>query len=204
MPTGYTAYIEDGDITTGKEFLKLCTRAFGIAIDQKDEPLSVPTQTKFEPNNYYKEKYDKALLALEQAKKITFDEAKNQMWIAYEKRIADYKSYADREISMNNKYEKVRREVNDWNPPTEEHNGLKKFALEQIDMCMTKQKYIDEYIAKSNELFDGSDEAVHQYMIDNIEMCQEEVDRAYESWQEELNRAKSKNKWMKQFLDSLN
>ena len=36
MPTGYTAYIEDGDITTGKEFLKLCTRAFGVAIDQKE------------------------------------------------------------------------------------------------------------------------------------------------------------------------
>ena len=57
MPTGYTAYIEDGDITTGKEFLKLCTRAFGIAIDLKDEPLSVPTPTHFEPNTYYKERY---------------------------------------------------------------------------------------------------------------------------------------------------
>ena len=33
MPTGYTAGIEDGKITTGKEFLKLCTRGFGIAID---------------------------------------------------------------------------------------------------------------------------------------------------------------------------
>lgn len=29
MPTGYTAYIKDGEITSGKEFLKLCTRAFG-------------------------------------------------------------------------------------------------------------------------------------------------------------------------------
>ena len=32
MPTGYTAFIEDGDITTGKEFLLLCLRNFGIAI----------------------------------------------------------------------------------------------------------------------------------------------------------------------------
>ena len=50
MPTGYTAYIENGDITTGKEFLKLCTRAFGVAIDQKDDPLSVPTKTKIKNN----------------------------------------------------------------------------------------------------------------------------------------------------------
>lgn len=202
MPTGYTAYIEDGDITTGKDFLKLCTRAFGIAIDQKEDPLSVPTKTKFEPNSYYKERYEKALSALEQAQKITFDEAKSQMRLAYEKRISDYRQFADKEISMNKKYEKVRKEVEEWNPPTEEHTELKKFALEQIDMCVTKQKYIDEYIEKSKELFDGSDEAVHKYMIDNIDLCQVDVDRAYKSWQEELERVESKNKWMQQFLDS--
>lgn len=28
--TGYTAQIENGNITTGKDFLKLCTRAFGM------------------------------------------------------------------------------------------------------------------------------------------------------------------------------
>lgn len=203
MPTGYTAYIEDGEITTGKDFLKLCTRAFGIAVDQKDEPLSVPTQTKFKPNNYYKERYDKALIALERAKQITFDEAKTQMRLAYEKRIADYKRYADKEISMNKKYEKVRKEVEAWEPPTDKHSGLKKFALEQIDMCVTKQKYIDEYIEKSKELFDGSDDVVHEYILDNIERCQIDADRAYKSWQEELERVESKNKWMQQFLDSL-
>ena len=65
MPTGYTAYIEDGDITTGKEFLKLCTRAFGIAIDLKDEPLSVPTKTHYEPSPYYKEDYEEEYIITE-------------------------------------------------------------------------------------------------------------------------------------------
>ena len=61
MPTGYTVYIKNGDITTGKEFLKLCTRNFGIAIDIRDESLSVPTPTHFEPHSYYKKAYDKAV-----------------------------------------------------------------------------------------------------------------------------------------------
>ena len=86
MPTGYTAYIEDGDITTGKEFLKLCTRAFGIAIDLKDEPLSVPTPTHFEPDTYYKERYEKALEDFDEANNLTFDNAKTQMKDAKEKR----------------------------------------------------------------------------------------------------------------------
>ena len=166
--------------------------------------MSVPTPKSFEPDNYYKERYDKALLALEEAKKLTFEDAKIQMRTAYENRISDYKRYAEKEIAMNEKYAKVRNEVEAWTPPTDEHNGLKKFALEQIDMCVTKQKYIDEYIEKSKEEFDGSDKAVRQYMDGNIKMCQEQVDRAYESWQEELERVKSKNEWMSKFLESLN
>lgn len=49
MPTGYTSYIYDGKITNGSDFLKLCTRAFGIAVDIKDENLSVATPNHFEP-----------------------------------------------------------------------------------------------------------------------------------------------------------
>ena len=77
MPTGYTAYIEDGDITTGKEFLKLCTRAFGVAIDQKDDPLSVPTKTKFEPSQYYIDAYNGACDELKKAKSMSFFEARD-------------------------------------------------------------------------------------------------------------------------------
>lgn len=203
MPTGYTAYIEDGKITTGKEFLKLCTRAFGIAIDLKDAPLSVPTPAHFKSDTYYKERYDKALEELNKANNLTFEEAKIQMKNAYEERISDYKRYTEREIAMNEKYAKVRNEVETWNPPTEDHQGLKRFALEQIDMCVTKQKCIDEYLEKSKEVFDDSDEAVEKYISYNIRYCKEELDRAYKSWKEELERTEKKNIWMKKFLESI-
>ena len=203
MPTGYTAYIEDGDITTGKEFLKLCTRALGIAIDLKDEPLSVPTPTHFEPDTYYKEKYEKALEELNKANNLTFDEAKIQMRADYERRISDYKSWAKKEISMNQKYVKVRKEVEEWIPPTDEHQGLKQFALEQIDMSFTKQEYIDEYLERSKETFDDSDEAVEKYISDNIQYCKESLDRAYKSWKEELERTEKKNIWIRKFLESI-
>lgn len=203
MPTGYTAYIEDGEITTGKEFLKLCTRAFGIAIDVKDEPLSTPTPSSFEPSPFYKESYDRALKKLEEVNKMTFDEAKIQMRADYEKRISDYKAYAERETAMNEKYAKVRKEVEEWIPPTGEHEGLKKFALEQIDMCVTKQEYIDEYLEKSKEEFDDSDEAVQNYINDIVDYYQRDAERSYKSWQEELERTRSKNEWMTKFLESL-
>lgn len=203
MPTGYTAYIENGEITTGKEFLKLCTRAFGVAISVRDEPLSTPTPSSFEPSPFYKESYDKALKKLKELNNMTFDEAKIQMKADHEKRISDYKSYAEQAIIKNEKYIKVGKEIEEWIPPTEEHEGIKKFALEQIDMSMTKQKYIDEYLERSKEEFDDSDEAVQNYINDIIDYYQRDIERSYKSWQKELERARSKNEWMKQFLESL-
>lgn len=203
MPTGYTARIEDGSITTGKDFLKLCTRAFGIAIDLKDEPLSITTPTKFKPDIYYRNRLDKARAELENAKNMSFEDAKTKMVKSHVNSIKMYKSLAEQYIKHNEKYAKVRAEVEVWNPPTEEHCNLKRFALEQIDISVEKQEWIDYYVQKANEKLDDSDEAVKRFIAEQIESCYEEVIRAEAAWEEELERVASKNTWMKKFLDSL-
>ena len=203
MPTGYTAGIEDGTITTGKDFLKLCTRAFGIAMDLRDEPLSVPTPTKFEPNTYYKDKLEEAKAELEECRKISFEEAKAKMIKSHADRVKMYKSIAERYTENNKKYAKVRAEVEAWNPPTLEHYNLKKFALEQIDMCIEKQEYIDECLQKANEKLDDSDKAVEEFISHEFESCYENLKRRKEYWEEEQARAASKNAWMENFLNSL-
>ena len=69
-------------------------------------------------------------------------------------------------------------------------------------MCITKQEYIDEYLEKSKEVFDDSNEAVEQYISDNIQYCKDSLDRAYKNWKEELERTEKKNIWIKKFLES--
>lgn len=86
MPTGYTAYIKDGDITTGKDFLKLCLRNFGIAINMRDEPLSKPVSTQFEPDPYYKKDYEKAVEIRNKYRQMTFEEAKKKLIEKHKKR----------------------------------------------------------------------------------------------------------------------
>lgn len=203
MPTGYTAGIEDGTITTGKDFLKLCTRAFGIAIDLRDEPLSVSTPTKFVLDTYYKDRVDRARIELELAKNMSFEDAKAEMMKSHAENVAIYKSLAERDIENNKKYAKVKAEVKAWNPPTEEHYDIKRFALEQINMCIAKQEWIDEYLQKANEKLDNSDEAVEKYITEKIECCYENVKRAENNLKEELERVANKNTWMEQFLNSL-
>ena len=203
MPTGYTAYIEDGDITTGKEFLKLCTRAFGVAIDQKDDPLSVPTKTKFEPGQYYIDAYNGACDELKKAKSMSFNEAKLRLKTRHHKKVDDYKKCSEKYSDLRNKYLKVRREVEAWTPPTPEHDGLKKFALEQIDMCIPSVESINEFTNKSKEPLDLSDEAIAKFIEDNISQCESSVVYYKKAMNDEYEWAQEKQEWMDKFLKSL-
>ena len=203
MPTGYTAGIEDGTITTGKDFLKLCTRAFGIAIDLRDEPLSVPTPTKFEPDTYYKKRLEDEKANFEKFKAMSFEEARTEMIKAYKDRIDMYKSMLEGSLKRNKQYAKVRAEVEDWNPPTPDHIELKKFALKQIDMCIDTQEQIDRYRKYANEELDDSDSAVAEYIHEQTEFHRQGVKRAKESWDDEVKRTEDKNIWMELFLNSL-
>ena len=204
MPTGYTAFIEDGDITTGREFLLLCSRNFGVAIDVRDEPLSVPTPTKFEPNPYYKKSYEDAVKELEEAETLTFDTAKLRRQSEYEKKIKRAREIAAKMAEMNQRYQKVRREVELWIPPTDDHSGIKRFALEQIDMCVKQNNDMFEYYQKIlNVPFDDSDEAVRTYMQENIASCEDSARRAKERYEEEIQRANEKTEFMQSFISSL-
>lgn len=203
MPTGYTSYIEDGEITTGKDFLKLCTRAFGVAVDLKDEPLSVPTPEFIEPDRYYEDKYNEALEKLKSFVNMSKEDIKKEMKEKHDKDIEYYKRYLDKANSRNEKYGKVRKEVENWNPPTPEHVGLKKFALEQIDMCMESQTTIDSYAHRIKKEFDDSDEAVEKYIKTTTDNHRGNVDWRLEEWINALKSVKEKNEWMRQFLNSL-
>ena len=204
MPTGYTAFIEDGDITTGREFLLLCSRNFGVAIDVRDEPLSVPTPTKFEPNPYYKKSYEDAVKELEEAETLTFDTAKLRRQSEYEKKIKRAREIAAKMAEMNQRYQKVRREVELWIPPTDDHSGIKRFALEQIDICVKQNNDMFEYYQKIlNVPFDDSDEAVRTYMQENIASCEDSARRAKERYEEEIQRANEKTEFMQSFISSL-
>lgn len=86
--------------------------------------------------------------------------------------------------------------------PTPEHENLKKFCLDQIDMSLNTFLY--KWCKKDiNKELDTSDEAIRKY-IDNLKDQEDgKVNRAYEKYQAELKRVEEKNLWMKQFLDSL-
>lgn len=202
MPTGYTSYIKDGTITSGEEFLKLCTRAFGVAIDLKDLSLDFPTPSHFEPDPYYEKAYKDSLVSREKAYSMTLEEAKEDMISKFKNNKASTKRCLKDYKNEDKKYLKVREEVEKWTPPTPEHENLKKFCLDQIDMSLNTSLY-KWYEKDINKELDTSDGAIRKYIDDLKDQKDMQVNRAYEKYQAELKRVEEKNLWMKQFLDSL-
>lgn len=202
MPTGYTSYINDGKITSGKEFLKLCTRAFGIAVDLKDKSLDVPTPNHFEPHPYYEKAYKDSLVSREKAYSMTLEEVKEDIISKYNDNKGRAEKILEEYKDEDKKYLKVREEVEKWIPPTPEHEDLKKFCLEQINMSLNTSLY--EWCEKDiNKELDTSDDTIKKYIDILRDNADENLKRAYKNWQEELRRVEEKNLWMKQFLDSL-
>ena len=198
----YASYIQDGIIINGKDFLKICTRSLGIASDIRDEPLSVPTPTHFEPNPTYEKHYKTAVYIRDKHKQITIEEARRDLIKRHNERVEDAKYCLGKYKADDAKYQKIKSEILKWIPPTSEHENLKKFALEQIDTSMNTDvyKYLEEII---NEKLDISNAAVQAYIDELNEYYEEDVARSYKRWQEELEWVAKKNMWMKQFIDSL-
>ena len=53
MPTGYTAYVQEG--ATFEEFVWRCARNFGALVTMRDEPTDVPVPDAFTPSKYHLE-----------------------------------------------------------------------------------------------------------------------------------------------------
>jgi len=198
MPTGYTAYIEDGEITKGKDFLLKCARAFGACIDMKEDSLSINIPVKFEPSTYHKEQLEKAYQDLERYKNMTTEEAQK---IVDEEYINNQKSCRKSIIKnsqIQERYSKVRKEIEDWIPPTEKHYNLKKFALEQIDIS-TDYNHADYYTKELNR----PKKTAQEYIAVMIEGATDSIKYHLKSWNEELKRTEERNKWINDLRDSL-
>lgn len=206
MLTDYTAFIENGTITNGADFLKLCTRNFGIASDLRDEPLSVPTPTHFEVDLYYKQQYEKAVRGYNEIQLRTSEEAKQDIIEVYKRKAESYRKYYKKCVENNKKYLKIKEEILKWIPPTTDHEEIKKFALDQINYCIVSDRDMQSYKRSADMDNAGlfwTDEEVQNYLEENKQDFKDSVENAYKRWQEAIKDAEMKNLWMKQFLDSL-
>lgn len=202
MPSGYTSLLADNKLSF-KDFALLCTRAFGVAISMRDDPISKPVPEKFEPDDYhYKEmiRYTNKVKELESLKrKEAIDWAKNEIKI----RMQEIESCSKDDTSKQNldHYKKILAEAKAWEP-AEDFLELKKFMISQIEEtikwdCSYKNDYYKEEIDKLNDL------DPFEYYKSRIESYKKDILYHSKQWTEELERIDRNNKWLKELREEL-
>ncbi len=198
MPTGYTAGIEDGKITTGKDFLMICARAFGACIEMRDEPLSKPIPETFGRSEYHDGELAKAKAELAKYKSMSADEAQVLLDAEHERLRQEYREGMERANQITRAYNAVLCEVRAWNPPTPDHAHLKDFAIEQIGMCIN-----DSMASFYRERLNRPKPGIEDWMNEKLKSALRDVDYHSEQLDKEIKRNAGRNEWIKALRDSL-
>lgn len=196
MPTGYTAKLmERGQ--TFPEFVLTCARAFGACIDLRDEPHGAPIPEAFSPSDYYvKALADAQLLvstltAMGEIAQREFGKRQKQ------NAIEQSRNYVAEKKLENQRLEDMRVQVEEWAPPTQEHEGIKKFMLQQISISMNDTSYSEEILISNEEK-----EPIDFYYAALVSAKSSAEYHAKKS-QQEAKRSDGNTEWVKQLRESL-
>lgn len=203
MPTGYTAGILDGTITTFPEFAKLCMRAFGATVHLRDEGLDAEYEPRV-PSDYHEKAIESQKLKLEKANEYSESELiLNKKAELEESKIYHLKGIEkakQQSLLMN----KILSEVKTWEPPTGEHVNLKEFMVEQITSTLDfdcKTDYHDnELLRIENELSKLNASEIRKELI---ESAKSQLEYHEKNYAKEVERCNESNKWVSDLLGSL-
>ncbi len=202
MPTGYTAGILDGKITTFPQFAKQCMRAFGATIHMRDDDMDAEYEERT-PSDYHLKAIDKAKQSLIDAE-ILLDEV---IVANKKKELEENKKYHIKGIEKANIDAKnmnaILKEVNAWQPPTSAHTGMKDFMADQIVKTIDfdcKTKYHDEGLVEVEKaILNINAKSIRAEMI-----AQANKDLKYHTkeYKADVERCEKSNQWVKQLMKS--
>jgi len=203
MATGYTADIVDGKITTFKEFATKCMRAFGATMHMRDEPLNTPYRPA-ETSQYYL--HELAELEKEKARIESMSEEdlvstrKNELL----ERKRELEEIIRERKESRKRLEKILAEAKKYQPPTEDHEGIRKFMIAQLETTIewdgSSEYYEKELKEVKEKINDLNPEEIRKELLDDII-----YDLKYytEKHNEDLKSVERSNKWVEDFLKSI-
>jgi hypothetical protein len=196
MPTGYTSIIGDRESVSFEEFAMRCARGMGACISMRDNSLDAPIPDRFEPDTtFYAERERAAQEQIALFEAMSTDDAARAADEEHEKTIADVNAANERYSALRGKYERMRVGVQSWVPPTQDHNGLKDFMLEQLEQSM---RFDCIHLTTPDRV------SPERWRLTKLDEAHRARIRAREGLLEEVERTESRNKWLADLRGSLN
>lgn len=190
MPTGYTAKLYEGAEQSFEEFVWSCVRAMGVAVTMRDDPLDKPVPERFGGHDSYYEKriaeHEAEWARLENMSLTDCDDAAE---LEYETERGRVEEANRKDAELRSRYESMLAQVLAWEPPTTEHEGLKKFMADQL----TESIRFDTGHHRSLP----SKKTGTEWRRERIERLTSDLEYARKHLHEERERAEGRNDWLR-------
>jgi hypothetical protein len=206
MPSGYTYRIVEGE-QTFQDFVWRAVRAMGVFIHMRDDCLDAPLRM---PEPDFIKRGSPSEIGRREAElrryetELHDEQVKTPEQIAAEfeaykaKRLAEYEETYARRKPIYERVTRLRSEVSDWKPPTEDHENFKRFMLEQLDETTKWDAELPE-----KPVFK---ETAEEWHADEIEWLEGRIARCEELLQEEINSPdirKGHIQWLEELMASV-
>lgn len=200
MATGYTHDVQNGKITDFDTFAKQCIRAMGVCIMQRDDGADAKLETTFKASQYSAKRAVKDRQEL--MKFASMNAAQILSWGKKEKtqNIKYHKDRIAQAMQEKERYEVMLGKVLGWTPPTKEHDGFKSFMIEQLKTSIDfdcDTEYHEKELRKIENI------SVFEAFSKKLEEMARSIGYSVKSQHEEDERTKSRQKYMDDFLKSL-
>lgn len=137
MPTSYTAPLYDGKEITFEEFVLRSARGMGatILLLLRDASLDVvPTEENvIEDSTYNIDRFTAAEARLVELGEMSAEQAGEAAESDYHELFKAFRIAQGDYVGLKHRYKRMIERVEAWEPPTENHAGLKTFMLNQLD-----------------------------------------------------------------------
>lgn len=194
MPTGYTSNIKT---QTFPEFALTCAKAFGSCIDIRDQPFDSPIPEQFEVSEYYNRNLKEAEARLHNLVTASPDELEKMRDKEYSEYVTLNLQLRSEMIELREKYVSMLKEVTNWVPPTDQHQPLKKFMIEQLEQSIHHDTDDNWYtIIKPKP-------SIQEWYQKQLTLYKSDIEFCFDKLTSEHNRVEKNNVWIKELKESL-
>lgn len=195
MPTGYTAGVQDGTITTFPEFAMQCARAFGALVTMRDEPLDAEIPEQFEPRTrFYDERIAQARVDLKRLKAMDARERAQAAAAAWNEHVLSVEEWNARCQQTRARYEHMLAQARAWQPPTSNHSELKEFMIQQLEQSID---------VDCDERHVGECPRPAMWWLDQVTKAKRDIAYYTEEREKEIQRARERTAWLRHLRASL-
>lgn len=193
MPTGYTAAVQNGEITELKDFAIHCARAMGALISMRDEPSKAPIPERFEAAPYYAERVTETEAELNRLLNLSPHEIELESLDDFEERYARWKERSEERNLYRQRYEAMLDKVYNWSTEAE---GIQNFMIQQLNDSLKFD--CDGFYDRKPKMEDAN-----VWFSKQVENARKELSYALKARAEEEERIADRNRWIDALRESL-